>query len=172
MNDIITTQKWLNNVFIQIYSHSNFWKLGVPKNVIAMVCTDFAFALIKYNLKPYLLCEILLIPTFSKLFWIALFIENNFSFLLMLFLYWMVPLYKLWNRTVDCVVHMVFIHYIHRFNQSWSLNFNPNWKLNQPLARFCVESWQEPVHISQAQLVMKLLVCEILNFNIFFDARK
>lgn len=172
MNDIITTQKWLNNVFIQIYSHSNFWKLGVPKNVIAMVCTDFAFALIKYNLKPYLLCEILLIPTFSKLFWIALFIENNFSFLLMLFLYWMVPLYQLWNRTVDCVVHMVFIHYIHRFNQSWSLNFNPNWKLNQPLARFCVESWQEPVHISQARLVMKLLVCEILNFNIFFDAHK
>lgn len=143
----------MNNVFIQIYSHSNFWKLGVPKNVIAMVCTDFA-------------------PTFSKLFWIALFIENNFSFLLMLFLYWMVPLYKLWNRTVDCVVHMVFIHYVHRFNQSWSLNFNPNWKLNQPLARFCIRSWQEPVHISQAQLVMKLLVCEILNFNIFFDAHK
>lgn len=86
----------------------------------------------KYNQKPYLLCEIILIPTFSKLFWIALFIENNFSFILMLFLYWMVPLYKLWNRTVDCVMHMVFIHYIHRFNQSWSLNFNPNWKLNQP----------------------------------------
>lgn len=126
----------------------------------------------KYDLKPYLVCEILLIPTFSKLFWIALFIENNFSFLLMLFLYWMIPLYKLWNRTVDCVVHLVFIHYIHRFNQSWSLNFNPNWKLNQPLARFCVESWQEPVHISQAQLVMKLLVCEILKFNIFFDAHK
>lgn len=84
---MITTQKWMNNVFIQIYSHSNFWKLGVPKNVIAMVCTDFAFALIRYNLKPYLLCEILLIPTFSKLFWIALFIENNFPFLLICYSY-------------------------------------------------------------------------------------